>query len=70
MLVTKTSKISGITRTKEIDVTEEQMRQWKEEKALIQVAMPDVSPSDREFIMSGITEEEWEEYMRRVSLGI
>jgi hypothetical protein len=51
--------ISGIVRTKEIDVTEEQLQQW-EAGGLIQNVMPHLSPSDREFIMTGSTDEEWD----------
>jgi hypothetical protein len=51
--------ISGTVRTKEIDVTEEQLQQW-ESGGLIQNVMPHLSPSDREFIMTGSTDEEWD----------
>jgi hypothetical protein len=59
MQITKRSMISGIVRTKEIDVTEEQLQQW-EAGGLIQNVMPHLSPSDREFIMTGSTDEEWD----------
>lgn len=59
MQITKRSMISGIVRTKEIDVTEEQLQQW-ESGGLIQNVMPHLSPSDREFIMTGSTDEEWD----------
>jgi hypothetical protein len=38
----------------------EQLRAW-EQGTLIQNAMPNISPADREFIKTGITPEEWEE---------
>ncbi len=59
MQITKRSMISGIVRTKEIDVAEEQLQQW-ESGGLIQNVMPHLSPSDREFIMTGSTDEEWD----------
>jgi hypothetical protein len=59
MQITKRSMISGTVRTKEIDVTEEQLQQW-ESGGLIQNVMPHLSPSDREFIMTGSTDEEWD----------
>tara|TARA_R110002073_G_scaffold210500_3_gene370968 strand:- start:850 stop:1056 length:207 start_codon:yes stop_codon:yes gene_type:complete len=61
MNITMTSMISGITRTKNIPVNKSQIYNWKIAGVLIQNAMPDVSVTDREFIMTGITQEEWTE---------
>lgn len=58
MLIERTSLISGITRTRDIDVTQAQLMQWQT-GGLIQNIMPDLSLEDREFIMTGITSEEW-----------
>lgn len=44
----------------DIPVTQEQLDNWNR-GMLIQRAMPDISSSDREFIMTGITQEEWED---------
>jgi hypothetical protein len=60
MLITRTSQISGITRTKDIPVTEEQLQIWQN-GAHIQNCMSNLSEEDREFIMTGITQEEWDE---------
>lgn len=62
MRITRTSKISGTTRTKEIAITPAQLREVDDpqRKRLIQEILPHLSPSDREFLMTGITEEEWE----------
>ena len=59
MKITMTSMISGKTTTRDIDVEPEQVKAWQN-GMLIQDAMPELSPTDREFIMSGITQEEWE----------
>jgi hypothetical protein len=58
MLITRESKISGVTRSKELPVTQEQLDKWYNGE-LIQVAMPHLTDADREFIMSGIVDEEW-----------
>lgn len=58
MLVTRKSSMSGKVTSMEIDVTEEQMNDWKR-GALIQDAMPTVSADEREFILTGITPKEW-----------
>lgn len=60
MKITRRSMMSGIVRTKEIDCTQEQYDAWLG-GALIQDAFPNLSVNDREFIMSGITPEEWDE---------
>ncbi len=45
--------------SREIDVTQSQIDAWKG-GVLIQNAMPNVSEDDREFLMTGITPEEWD----------
>lgn len=60
MLITRISQISGKQHTLEVNCTPEQLQNW--EKGMhIQNAMPNVSREHREFIISGITPEEWEE---------
>jgi len=51
---------TGIERTLDLDFTAEQLAEWKN-GALIQDAMPNLSAADREFIMTGVTDEEWDE---------
>lgn len=58
--VTKKSIISGIVNTRQIPIVDSQYRNWKERGMLIQDAMPHLSADDREFLMSGITPEEWD----------
>jgi hypothetical protein len=55
--------LSGVTRSRDIDVTEEEYDRWRS-GVLIQRAMPHLSDVDREFIMTGITEEEWNAEMK------
>ena len=59
MQITMTSGFSGKSHTREINVTGEQLSNWRNGE-LIQNAMPDLSDDDREFIMTGVTPEEWE----------
>jgi hypothetical protein len=59
MKVIMTSPLTGITHTQEIAVTEAQFEAWKNGE-LIQNAMPNLTPAEREFIKTGITDEEWE----------
>ena len=59
MLITRTSPFSGKTNTMEIDVSDAQIEHWQN-GALIQHAMPQLTPDEREFLMTGITKEEWD----------
>ena len=59
MKIKRTSQVSGITRTLDIDVTKEQLVRW-EAGALIQDVMGHLSAADREFIITGITDDEWQ----------
>ena len=60
MQITRTSIMSGKTRTMELPVTRDMLIQW-ERGVLIQDAMPHLSPDEREFLMTGITPDEWAE---------
>ena len=59
MMITRISPFTGITRTKDILVTEDQLARWQRGER-IQNVMPYLSASDREFIMTGITDDEWD----------
>ena len=59
MLIERKSILSGNVNVMDIDVTPTQIASW-EKGLLIQTAMPDLSPDEREFIMTGITPNEWE----------
>ena len=60
MDITKTSPFTGLTHTRSINVTDDQLDRWQQ-GALIQDVMPNLSPDEREFIMTGITPNEWDE---------
>ena len=60
MKITRKSLLTGKTHTREIDITAEQIEQWKAGKH-IQWLCPQLSADDREFLISGATPEEWEE---------
>jgi hypothetical protein len=61
MNITKTSQSSGNISSMEIDVTEDQLRAWSIGGKMIQEAMSNISPDEREFIKTGITPAEWDE---------
>lgn len=60
MLITKVSAASGEVHTREINITQEQLKLVNEPNgALIQSIVPFLSADDREFLLTGITPEEW-----------
>lgn len=59
MKITRQSIISGIERTLEIPVDPEDFIIWQSGQCNIQEIMPYLSDDHREFILSGITPEEW-----------
>lgn len=61
MKVTRTSIVSGITRTVDIPITSEQAYEYAKGDKPIQQVFPNLSPVQREFILNGITQEEWDE---------
>ena len=60
MTITKTSPLTGNVNTMDMDVSEEQIAAWQG-GVLIQRAMPNLTPDEREFLMTGYTPEDWKE---------
>jgi len=60
MEITKKSKLSGKEHTMDLDITQDQIAKWLNGE-LIQVAMPNLTNDQREFMISGSTPEEWDE---------
>lgn len=58
MLITRKSPFTGKIHTMEINVTHAQIAAWENGKP-IQNVMPNVSADHREFLMTGITPDEW-----------
>lgn len=65
MRITRISDLSGKEHTMDLPVNEEQLRNWLGTTdvpgQLIQRVMPHLSSEQREFLISGATQEEWEE---------
>ena len=60
MIITRTSMLSGIERTLDIPVTMNQLQEYAN-GALIQNVMSNLTDDEREFILTGITSEEWDQ---------
>jgi len=61
MYITRESVITGIKRTRSIPANPDDMLAWKAGLGNIQDLMPYLNDDDREFLLSGITPEEWDE---------
>ena len=62
MLVTNISQLSGKEHTMELNITEEQLERFynrRENGEYVQTIFPHLSVGEREFLLSGITPDEW-----------
>ena len=60
MQITRKSMFTGKEHTMEVPCTAAQLQAWQS-GMFIQDAMPNVSPELREFLMTGVTPDEWNE---------
>lgn len=58
MLIRKRSAFTGAYHTMDLPVTAEQISRWQNGE-LVQNVFPHLSPDQREFLMTGVTKEEW-----------
>ena len=59
VVIQRRSAISGKVNTMDLPVTEAQVSAWRN-GGLIQEVMPHLNAEEREFLISGVTPEEWE----------
>lgn len=58
--VERTSDTTGKINTLDLPITEDQLRRWLTTTALIQNVMPHLDSTQREFLISGCSSEEWD----------
>jgi hypothetical protein len=65
MILVKKSNITGNLNQMEIPVQPDKYEEWlqSKKKPHIQDFFPELSDEEREFILNGITPEEWNEYI-------
>ena len=63
MVITRKSPITGNVNSMDIDVSRAQLEAWKYGRILIQDAMPQLTRDECEFIKTGITPTEWNDYI-------
>lgn len=64
MQITNISQLSGKEHTMELDVTIEQLERFenrRENGEYVQTIFPNLTPAEREFLLTGITPIEWKE---------
>lgn len=64
MNITRTDPVTGEENTLDIPVSEEQLQRWHDGHGLIQNIMPNLTDDEREFIMTGITADSWDEIFK------
>ena len=64
MQITKVSMFTDKEHTLDIPVTQEQLEKWNK-GMVIQEAMPHLTLDQQEFLMTGVTKEEWDKYIPR-----
>lgn len=61
MLITRTNPFTAEVVTLDLPVTEEQVAEWNAPNSRhIQQVFPNLTPDEREFILTGITAETWD----------
>jgi hypothetical protein len=58
-VVTRVSPLTGKENTMRLDITQAQFTSWIK-GCVIQRAMPNLTPDEREFVMTGYTREDWQ----------
>lgn len=62
MIITRKSQLDGVERSMDLNVTIDQMNEFiSSDRRHIQDIFPNLSPPEREFILTGITPEQWTE---------
>ena len=59
MHITRRSVFSGTVSTRDLPITPHQLARWTA-GTLVQDAFPHLTADDREFLMTGLTPEEWQ----------
>lgn len=62
MKITKRSPFTGEWNTMELPITRTQVQRW-EEGMYAQDAFPSLTAEEREFLITGITPEEWDKHI-------
>jgi hypothetical protein len=62
MIIQRTHYITGQLNEMELPVTHEQLNRWLHSRELIQNVMPHLTPTQREFLITGMTPEQQDKF--------
>jgi hypothetical protein len=65
MLISRKSPFSGKVNSMDLPITESQLERWQAGE-MIQNVFPRLTADEREFLMTGITAQEWEDTFKEV----
>ena len=60
MKITRTSPLTGVSNTIDLPVTQDQIDRYARREDHVQNIFKNLTPGQREFIMTGITDKEWD----------
>jgi hypothetical protein len=63
VLITRRSSFTGKSNTMDLPVTPEQIAEFESGGGYTQTIFPDLTPGQREFLISGVTPQEWDEFV-------
>lgn len=66
MLIVRRNPFNGKKYQWELPITDAQYESWQGCGILIQHAMPNLNPDQREFVKTGILPEQWDEFLSEV----
>lgn len=66
MKITRKSAFTGEIHTMELNVTPEQMKEYADGGRHIQHIFPHLTAGEREFIKTGVTQEEWDAVFSKI----
>jgi hypothetical protein len=65
MKITRRSPMTGAVNTMEMEITPEEMARWERpDRPLILHCFPNLTPTEREFIMTRYTQEDWDKMFK------
>ena len=70
MLITQNSKLTGKLNTMELDITYNKYTKYKLGKENVQDVFPNLNTEEREFLISGITSQEWDSFFNIVETRV
>tara|TARA_B100000700_G_C14734213_1_gene709850 strand:- start:55 stop:258 length:204 start_codon:yes stop_codon:yes gene_type:complete len=60
MKIERTNPMTGKSHEMDLPITQEQLDAWQN-GSLIQAVMPDLTPDQREFLMTGLLPDDWDQ---------